>query len=89
MRRLHKRWEPVKTAYGPLYRIFLTELKPKRAYTPISWACIEFTDPKGPFQLEIWQIGVEEWGLIDHFPTLKQAKAVGRLLASIALTKNI
>jgi len=88
VRRLRKRWEPVRLTYGgALYRTFLSE-------TPLGdrdlcWACIEFKDPTGPFRLEIWAGADEEWDEVDHFPTIKQAKEVGRLLAGIALAKNI
>jgi hypothetical protein len=88
MRRLSKRWEPFRGIYGnSLYRSFLSEID--RTDHSLSWACIEFTDPKGPFRLEIWDGADDEWVEIDRFPTLKKAKEVGRLLAGIALAKNI
>ena len=87
MRRLSKRWETIRSiANGSLYRTFLAE-------TPIGdrdlcWACIEFKDAKGPFRLEIWDGTESEWEEINYFPTFKQAKEVGRLLAGVALAKN-
>ena len=88
MRRLSKRWEPVRSiGNGSLYRMFLPEFPVNDM--DLCWACIEYKDLKGPFRLEIWDAADEEWEEIDHFPTLKQAKEVGRLLAGVALNKNI
>jgi len=87
MRRLSKRWETIRSiANGSLYRTFLPEV-PLRD-TDLCWACIEFKDTKGPFQLEIWDAADEEWEFVRYFPTIKEAKAVGRLLAGVALNKN-
>ena len=89
MRRLSKRWETFKSiGDGSLYRAFLAEGPPNTE--GMCWGCIEFKDPKGPFQLEIWNNDdyVQEWEFVENFPTLKEAKAVGRLLAGVALNKN-
>ena len=87
MRRLSKRWETIRSiANGSLHRTFLAEAP--RGGMDLCWACIEFKDDKGPFRLEIWNGYESEWEEIDHFPTLKQAKEVGRLLAGVALAKN-
>jgi hypothetical protein len=88
VKRLSKRWETFRSiANGSLYRAFLSEGPPN---TGMCWGCIEFKDPKGPFRLEIWNNSeyVQEWEYIRDFPTLKEAKAVGRLLAGVALAKN-
>lgn len=88
MRRLSKRWETIRSiANGSLYRVFLSEFPANDM--DLCWACIEFKGSKGPFRLEIWDPLAEEWDEIDWFPTLKKAKEVGRLLAGIALAKNI
>ena len=52
-------------------------------------ACIESPlNAEGPYTLEIWDFPTEHW--VEHatFPTLKEAKTVGRLLAGIALSQN-
>lgn len=86
MRRLSKRWETIKSiANGSLHRTFLPETP--RGGMDLCWACIEFKDPKGPFLLEIWDGTESEWEEAGTFPTLKQAKEVGRLLAGVALAK--
>ena len=87
MRRLSKRWGAVmRVNRGSLYRMFLSEFPAKN--TDLCWACIEFKDPKGPFQLEIWDgTEEEEWKAVAQFSTLKQAKTVGRLLAGVALAQ--
>lgn len=88
MRRLSKRWETLRSiANGSLYRAFLTEVPANDM--DLCWACIEFRDSKGPFLLEIWDGAESEWEKVGIFPTLKQAKEVGRLLAGVSLTKNI
>ena len=87
MRQLSKRWEPARAINGgSLYRTFLPERPDDSEY---HWACIEFRDRKGPFRLEIWNLQAGDWDEIDHFPTFKKAKEVGRLLAGIALAENI
>ena len=87
MRRLSKRWETIRLVNnGSLYRTFLPEIRPNDE--ELCWGCIEFKDPKGPFRLEIWDGTESEWEEVGTFPTLKQAKEVGRLLAGIALAKN-
>lgn len=93
MRRLSKRWEPFRFInLGQLHRAFLPEVGNEVANEDgdaLCWACIEFKDAKGPFRLEIWDDDERNWDEIDYFPTLKKAKEVGRLLAGIALAKNI
>lgn len=87
MRRLSKRWETIRSiANGSLHRTFLPEIP--LSDRDVCWACIEFRDFKGPFRLEIWNPIGAEWEYVRDFPTLKQAKGVGRLLAGVALTKN-
>jgi hypothetical protein len=39
--------------------------------------------------LEIWDGAENEWEVVETFPTFKKAKEVGRLLAGVALNKNI
>ena len=87
MRRLSKRWEPLKHQYGTMYRTFLTEIEPGDA--ALCWGCIEANSLDGPFQLEIWNPTESEWEFVRAFPTFKEAKEVGRLLAAVALNKNI
>lgn len=89
MRRLSKRWETIRSiGDGSLHRTYLPEVPANDM--DLCWGCIEFKDPKGPFRLEIWNNGeyVQEWEFVENFPTLKEAKAVGRLLAGIALNKE-
>ena len=89
MIRLKKRWDAVRFIHlGQKYRAFLSEPLTAKNPEPSAWGCIEFKDPKGPFQLEIWNPIETEWEFVENFPTLKEAKAVGRLLAGIALNKN-
>lgn len=52
-------------------------------------ACIESPiDSEGPYTLEIWDFATDYWVHHATFRTLKEAKAVGRLLAGVALAKN-
>jgi hypothetical protein len=53
------------------------------------WGCIEAPSLDGPFRLEIWNGTESEWEFVAAFPTFKKAKEVGRLLAGVALNKNI
>jgi hypothetical protein len=55
----------------------------------MSWGCIEAKSLDGPFRLEIWNHTDGEWEFVRDFPTFKEAKAVGRLLAGVALSKNM
>ena len=88
MRELKKRWGPVRLLQGgKQYRIFLSEPKTYENPDPLSWGCIEATSREGPFRLEIWNDTEEEWDEVARFPTLKQAKTVGRLLAGVALAQ--
>lgn len=88
MRRLSKRWEALNPVRGcSLYRSFLPEIKPSEE--GLCWGCIEATSLDGPFRLEIWDPAEGEWEFVREFPTLKEAKAVGRLLAGVALSKDM
>jgi len=87
MRRLSKRWEPLKRATGVGYRTFLPEVS--RSGEDLCWGCIEAPSLDGPFRLEIWDGAENEWEFVEAFPTLKKAKEVGRLLAGVSLNKNI
>jgi hypothetical protein len=88
MRRLSKRWEALKSAHnGRLYRAFLPEIGFHEG--GLCWGCIEAPSLDGPFRLEIWNHTEQEWEFVQEFPTFKKAKAVGRLLAGVALNKNI
>lgn len=99
MRRLSRRWEPFHVAsynYGrelssSIHRTFLSEPATVGNPEPIAWGCIETHGPvlEAPYRLEVWDNQEEEWEFVQDFPTLKQAKEVGRLLAGIALAKNI
>lgn len=84
MRRLSKRWEPLKHQYGTIYRAFLPEI----GYDGLCWGCIEANSLDGPFRLEIWNPTESEWESVRDFPTFKEAKEVGRLLAAVALNKD-
>ena len=91
MRRLSRRWESFRfVSLGQFYRAFLAEVAVASSCDPepLAWGCIETKNMDGPFRLEIWNPIEEEWEEINHFPTLKQAKDVGRLLAGVALAKN-
>jgi hypothetical protein len=90
MRRLSKRWESLKRVTGArhLYRAFLPETGPPDD-SGMCWGCIEAPSLDGPFRLEIWNHTESEWEFVQEFPTFKEAKAVGRLLAGVALNKNI
>jgi hypothetical protein len=88
MRRLSKRWESLKSVHnGRLYRSFLPEIG--YSETGLCWGCIEAPSLDGPFRLEIWNPAEGEWEFVQEFPTFKEAKAVGRLLAGVALSKNM
>jgi hypothetical protein len=89
MRRLSKRWETLKQVrYRPaLYRAFLPEIGTNEVN--LCWGCIEAPSLDGPFRLEIWNHTEQEWEFVQEFPTFKEAKEVGRLLAGVALNKNI
>lgn len=88
MRRLSKRWESLNPVnHRDLYRLFLPEIG--YSETGLCWGCIEATSLDGPFRLEIWDPAEGEWEFVRDFPTSKEAKDVGRLLAGVALSKNI
>jgi len=88
MRRLSKRWEALNPVRGrSLYRSFLTEIKPSEE--GLCWGCIEATSLDGPFRLEIWNHTEGDWEFVQEFPTFKKAKVVGRLLAGVALSRNM
>lgn len=91
MAELHKRWSsmhrnqsvyiPGHSHYSNGYRWFLGSTADEGAYM----ACIEAVDlENGPFSLEIWDAD-EGWEAAGVFPTLKQAKAMGRLLGGLSL----
>jgi hypothetical protein len=86
MRRLSKRWEALNPVRGrSLYRSFLPEINGDG----MCWGCIEAPSLYGPFRLEIWDPAEGEWEFVRDFSTSKEAKAVGRLLAGVALSKNM
>lgn len=86
MKRLSKRWEALNPVRGrSLYRSFLSEINGDC----MSWGCIEAKSLDGPFRLEIWNHTDGEWEFVRDFPTFKEAKAVGRLLAGVALSKDM
>jgi hypothetical protein len=88
MRQLSKRWESLKSiGNGRLYRAFLPEIG--FGNSGRCWGCIEAPSLAGPFRLEIWNNTENEWEFVETFPTFKKAKEVGRLLAGVALNKNI
>ena len=88
MRRLSKRWEPLKrVTYRALYRSFLSEVQ--FCGEAMCWGCIEAPSLDGPFRFEVWNPTEGEWEFVQSFPTLKEAKTVGRLLAGVALNQNI
>jgi len=88
MRRLSKRWEPLHPVpRRPLYRTFLPETGSDDS--GMCWGCIEAPSLDGPFRLEIWNGTEQDWEFVETFPTFKKAKEVGRLLAGVALNKNI
>ena len=88
MRRLNKRWESLKSiGNGRLYRAFLPETGFGNG--GLNWGCIEAKSLDGPFRLEIWDGTENKWEFVETFPTFKKAKEVGRLLAGVALNKNI
>ena len=89
MRRLSKRWEALKRVTGArhLYRAFL----PETGFddSGLCWGCIEAPSLDGPFHLETWNHTESEWEFVATFPTFRKAKEVGRLLAGVALSRNI
>ena len=88
MRRLSKRWESLNPVNSrALYRAFLPEIG--HSETGMCWGCIEAKSLAGPFRLEIWNQTEGEWEFVETFPTFKKAKAVGRLLAGVALSKTM
>jgi hypothetical protein len=97
MAELHKRWGPIEVHQHyngqnrPLSRWFLGSTPNLRndPETYMYMACIESYDASnGPFKLEIWNLVDEEWDVGGEFPTLKQAKIMGRLMAGLALTRS-
>jgi hypothetical protein len=96
MAELHKRWGKqlrIGQAYGSktdIYRWFLgstVNTQDWESWERVYMACIEsYSSPDGPFTLEIWNIVDEDWDLVGEFPTLKQAKTMGRLMAGLAIT---
>lgn len=93
MRRLSKRWEPMtQISTGGKLRTFLSEVATIDNPEPLTWGCIETygPGPTGPYKLEIWDHGeyAREWEFVQDFDTLKEAKAVGRLLAGVAMSNN-
>ena len=93
MARLNKRWQgAVEFSRGSVYRWFLgsTNNSADSADFPgFSMGCIEaYNVLDGPFWLEIWSVEDQSWGVVGKFPTLKQAKIMGRLMAGIALNKG-
>ena len=51
-------------------------------------AVIYAEDRDGPFKLHIWRWIDSEYTAIENLPTLKAAKAMGRLLAGIEAAKT-
>jgi len=51
-------------------------------------AIIYADDRDGPFKLHIWDWVDQEYTAIENLPTLKAAKAMGRLLAGIEAAKE-
>ena len=95
MAELHKRWNNerrVDRAYGgniAIYRWFLGGTVNTQDWERVHMACIESYDASnGPFKLEIWDFANEDWDLAGEFPTLKQAKVMGRLMAGLSLTRS-
>jgi hypothetical protein len=84
---LKKRWQPVRYLSNR-FHWFLADTEPDHEAS-FNWACIEAKSIDGPFKLEIWNMDNTEWDTVTTLKTLKEAKAVGRLLAGVALNKNI
>jgi len=87
MRQLRNRWAPVRKL-GSNFHWFLQDTLP-HPEARYSWGCIEAHSLDGPFELQIWNMDNTEWDTVTTFKTLKEAKEVGRLLAGVALNKNI
>ena len=100
MAELRKRWNPVEEAmvFGApskkkIYRWFLHTVPanpPTDSFADegIYIACIEsFDKDNGPFKLEIWNDDDNDWDEISYFDKLKNAKAVGRILAATELQR--
>lgn len=92
MSELKKRWGTRYRADGygdlahPSHRCWRRFLESTGDYNV---ACIESPiDSEGPYTLEIWDFTTDYWVHHATFRTLKEAKAVGRLLAGVALAKN-
>jgi hypothetical protein len=51
-------------------------------------AIIYADDRDGPFKIHVWDWVDQEYIAIENLPTLKAAKAMGRLLASIEAAKT-
>ena len=87
---LKKRWQNRFKAVGyrnhrgaKCWRRFL------KSATGYNVACIESPiEGEGPYTLETWDFPTNEWIPHATFPTLKEAKAVGRLLAGVVPNKN-
>lgn len=50
-------------------------------------AIIYADDRDGPFKIHVWDWVAQEYTAIENLPTLKAAKAMGRLLAGIEAAK--
>lgn len=90
MRRLSKRWG-TRTSFRAFNGKdqFVWILRDQGEHAFLNWASIEtLQDGSGPYTLDIWNHQNDSWEHHASFPTLKEAKAVGRLLAGIALAQN-
>lgn len=88
MTELHKRWGNWATVQkGLLRRCFLSQAN--RNDIP-HVACIEARTnaPTKSFALDVWDFTTSEWDFVATFPTEKQAKTIGRVLAGIALANR-
>jgi hypothetical protein len=94
MAKLYKRWDK-RVRIGQehcrdtdIYRWFLgSTLTYDATGHKLYIACIEsYNSPDGPFNLEIWNLADEDWDVVGTFPTLKQAKTMGRFMAGLATT---
>lgn len=73
-----------------IHRTFLSAIKTDNDDEPLAWGCIETYGGErvGPYKLEIWNNAEEEWEYVCDFDSIKKAKAVGRVLAAAAMSKN-
>ncbi len=82
---LQKKWTPHHPKKGWEWVLYAKDIE----HNDIEGAAAVYADDRdGPFSLAIWSWIDEEYIDIEGIPTLKDAKAMGKLLASIEAAKT-